>query len=609
ELRFEEHQSCGAHIPPSELLVDAWQLDVHKFTQAKLRAANHSAFSVPMPSFPPPPEQSSSFPQTNTATPTPSVGSPVSSQLSSPSSTLSSTSLQTSSPTHSTVTELPTGVLLVPFDLKGVTQTTPFYITTTSPGSDFPTIVPVIFPFDGPPVVCFSCFTKFPPNIEIRVPKFCIQLFGLKIGNCPPSDNGGGGGDDGGGDDDKPDPTEDDKGTGAQSDQQATPSCVTSAYTTITGCSATPAATTVRATSTVSHGSFEATCEPETCGGSQCPVRPRRGLLDEQQHRNLSKRGNPAEGEWPDPIDYENPNDFIGQQLIDIASGRGNGQNGRYNPILVLHGSTMNGVSEENAGMTTANHIIFRSRVAAIALQGLYGCKSVVVVSRRGAWVSHIWERDMTLQENFQDKIIGKDDDEDGPSIRRGLKETNRDFRFFTHGLEDMVENVEDRRSGFTFGDVLPDAVEKGDTTNKTSKDLNTRAFIFTPRHRFDRYRDGKLIPESEFLNNMELKRGTIRNGLRVARPSGFISDIYGGIDVDVVDYLPLPITNEMSLKYDQLEAERRATGRKEHVTEAFARSVDISNYMSIKQAGTPRGKLLLQYKPSKTCNDKAAWR
>ncbi|KAF6798194.1 hypothetical protein CMUS01_15731 [Colletotrichum musicola] len=287
------------------------------------------------------------------------------------------------------------------------------------------------------------------------------------------------------------------------------------------------------------------------------------GLLDEQQHRDLSKRGNPAEGEWPDPSDYANPNDFIGQQLIEIANGRGNVQSGRYNPILVPHGSTMNGVSDENAGMTTANHILFRSRVAAIALQGLYGCTSVVVVSRRGAWVSHIWERDMGWEKSFQDKVIGKDDDEDGPSIRRGFKETNRDFRVFTHGLEDMVENVEDRCSGFTFGDVLPDAREQGDTTNKTPKDLNTRAYIFTPRHRFNRYRDGKLIPEFEFLDNIDLNRGRISNGLLVARLSGFISDIYGGIDVDVVDYM----------------------------------------------AGTPRGKLLLRYKPAKTCNDKAAWR
>lgn len=398
-------------------------------------------------------------------------------------------------------------------------------------------------------------------------------------------------------------------GLGARSGQQAATSCVTSAYTTVTGCSATPAATTVRTTSTVSQSESEPTCEPETCGGSECPALPRRELLDEHEHAGLLKRGNPAEGEWPDPSDYVNPDSFIGRQLIAIRRGLDPSLNGGYDPVLVPHGDVAGNVPRDRLGITTANHILFKSRVAAIALEGLYGCTSVVVVSRRGAWVSHIWERDMTLEDQFQKKVIG--DDEESTGIKHAFKEWDPAFEFFEYGLEDMVENPEDRRVGFTFGDVLPSGADEEDDTLKTPKDLGTRAFIFTPRHRLaSRYKDdGTLMDESEFLDNIDFHKGTVRNGLRVARLSGLITDLFEGIPVEVVDYMPLPLTNEMHLRFDRLADERNAAKRPETADEARRRKMEVWNYMDRKQLGTPRGKLLLQYKPAKTCNDKAAWR
>lgn len=42
---------------------------------------------------------------------------------------------------------------------------------------------------------------------------------------------------------------------------------------------------------------------------------------------------------------------------------------------------------------TSAGFSYFRKEKSTIALGGLYGCTSLVVVSHKGAWVSHIWER------------------------------------------------------------------------------------------------------------------------------------------------------------------------------------------------------------------------
>lgn len=65
----------------------------------------------------------------------------------------------------------------------------------------------VIIPPSGPPVVCFGCYSSFPPNVKIDTPEFCVQLFGHSIGRCPPDGNEDSGGDD---ENEEPDPDDDD---------------------------------------------------------------------------------------------------------------------------------------------------------------------------------------------------------------------------------------------------------------------------------------------------------------------------------------------------------------------------------------------------------------
>ncbi|KAL0941980.1 uncharacterized protein CTRU02_204743 [Colletotrichum truncatum] len=600
-----------------------------------------SATSGLLPSSSVPFQLSHSTPGVSTFTPTPSIGSATTAKLYNSSTIFPTTSPSTTStlPVLSTITALPTNAILVPYPVSDVTHTTPFYITTTSSGSDSPTIVPVIFPFSGPPIICFGCISSFPPSIQIKVPQFCIQLLGAKIGNCPSGDQGGGGeggGGEGDGNDDEKDPksTKDEKassaestatststssctttltathhsifcsvtvtqGPGALQSPQTTRSCVTSAYTTVTGCSVTPAASTVRATSTVTFSYPEPTCDPEVCGGDAC-------LLELQTRspetlQDLEKRGIPSWGGWPDPEDYDDPSKFIGHQLQRISRFRPDPEfEVGYDPQIVRHGQS-HYVGAAHSGMTTANHVLFQSQVTALAVEGLYGCTAIVVVSQRGAWACHIWERDMTNPEFFQNKVL--------MDLHYGLEDSHSAKQYFRYGLDDLIGSPSLGPAGVMFGDIDEEDEESEDATLKTAKELNTRAFIITPRARFLRMRGHVVAPESEFMNDMNLMQGTRLNGDHVEELADMLSDTYGGIPVEVVGYSPLPVPNEMYIRHSMLVQQRIAENRAETLQERNRRLSEVYRYQTLSQSGTPRGKLLLQYQPAQTCEDKATWR
>lgn len=114
---------------------------------------------------------------------------------------------------------------------------------------------------------------------------------------------------------------------------------MTSAYTTVTGCSATPAATTVTTTSTTTLSYTEPSCEPETCGTEACSARIKAALA-KPPSKGLDRRGIPAYGDWPDPSDYLSRDQFIGDQLakfdhfdpvLEFEAG--------YEPQIVRHGT------------------------------------------------------------------------------------------------------------------------------------------------------------------------------------------------------------------------------------------------------------------------------
>ncbi|KAI0134711.1 hypothetical protein BJ170DRAFT_213377 [Xylariales sp. AK1849] len=292
-----------------------------------------------------------------------------------------------------TMTTLPSGASIL--TLTDYPGTTPVYITTTSPGGNEATVVPVIFPNTGPPEICFGCYITFPPNIEIQVPEFCIQLFGLKIGNCPKDDGNP-----------TQNPTQNPTETPTEScsttitatyesvfcvvtDSAQAPNtpCSTQAYSLVTGCTVAASMTT---TTTIIKPTTPLLCSPDTCGGGSCHIaRSLPGVETDHvgKHGN-AKRGQPDEGDWVDDDDYTSHDKFVAGEVYEA-----------YNEAYLEtndHVVKFPAATDPDAMMTTSETIQFGTEVASIMVQGLYGCTSVAVVSQRGAWVSHIWEPSFT---------------------------------------------------------------------------------------------------------------------------------------------------------------------------------------------------------------------
>ncbi|KAK2023167.1 hypothetical protein LX32DRAFT_628648 [Colletotrichum zoysiae] len=524
------------------------------------------------------------------------------------SSTVTGSGTLTDEP-HVTLTTLPPGVSLL--TLERVTYTSPTYITTTSPGSNHPTIVPIIIPFTGPPMICFNCFITFPPNIQIDVPQFCIQLFGLKIGNCPPKEDNKGNQkddkkdekkDDKEGDKDDEDKDEDEKPT--KSEQEATTtstsssctvtitathrsvfcpvtkgnsadaSCSTTAYTTATECSALGKTTTVTTTETPTP--VVPPCGPDTCGGQVCPVK--REIRPVPAAKDLLKRGNPQLGRWPDPSDYPDHKGFIADQIQEIAQGTEDRP--RYSPKLVHH---------FGGYPLSAGWVRFKSKVEALALQGLYGCTSIVLVSRRGAWVSHIWETVLLNTDpftSFNQMVDGY--------LPRGITPSDPNHKYYEYGMAELKDHPELGEAGVMFGDD-PQGTD-------TPSSLNMRAFIVTPRARMSPYiyrePDGRVIPH-DVLNQIHHQRGTIRMPERVERLKQEIANLFGDIPLEVLDYNAYVPKPEHTTKWE----------RGKIMTDDAGNEYNLRDYMALMCRNTVRGKFLLQYQPAGTCKEEAEWR
>ncbi|KAI8183577.1 hypothetical protein K4K51_013306 [Colletotrichum sp. SAR 10_75] len=347
----------------------------------------------------------------------------------------------------------------------------------------------------------------------------------------------------------------------------------------------------------------EERCEVSDCGDA-CPV-----ILwkDVEKPTWMTKRGMPVEGDWPDPEDYPEGrrdrfliNEF---QIITTWDPSPNNQDleffGGYDPVWVRHGQPEH-VGVEMAGMTTSNHVRFDSQVAAITLGGLYGCTAVVVVSQRGAWVSHIWENQIYTQKEFTFLV--------NDMLPKGIAPGEPGEEWMKFGMNTMVENPDRAPEGVMFGDVK----EKDDNTKhdaKSTQDIGTRAYIIAPRVRAERFRNGQLVPESEFLNDLNHNVGQIRYPSQVGKLKQIVRDILGDIPVETLDYSPQSLPNRIVEKYETLRMERVRAGRQETPEEASARRKECRGFQENVARTSVRGKLLIQYHPAKTCNDMASWR
>ncbi|KAI8243123.1 hypothetical protein K4K55_008947 [Colletotrichum sp. SAR 10_96] len=135
-----------------------------------------------------------------------------------------------------------------------------------------------------------------------------------------------------------------------------------------------------------------------------------------------------------------------------------------YEPKVVRHGVSKH-VDHDDVGMITSNWVVFKSEVTALALEGLYGCTSIVLVSRRGAWISHIFEEDMSFEPKFRYRVLEE--------MHEGLPPNHPSHRLFQYGLDDLIRKPRRGNAGVMFGD-----------DEETPQSLGMRAFIVTPRPR-----------------------------------------------------------------------------------------------------------------------------
>lgn len=283
------------------------------------------------------------------------------------------------------------------------------------------------------PVICFGCVPKVElPKIEIKTPQFCIRIFGLKIGNCPPDSEKKPGGGGGGGDkppEDDPEPTKSaeskSKETTTATSTTSTSSCT--ATTTISPhcdqhCFVSPVSTTGSSTS-FTTACNTATCRPtvvcsttvdkttttttftthsatptsveEFCGDPDsscvnCAGKPDGG-------KALAARQIPYI-EWnpqPDPELLENPR---GLTHPDTWPG---GKQDWFNRMFqyVFHycdGLTaprlLDDETIQSVGYSTMHHDVFADKALAGSTGPFWGCSGLLIITKRGIYTSHLWE-------------------------------------------------------------------------------------------------------------------------------------------------------------------------------------------------------------------------
>ncbi|KAI2621771.1 hypothetical protein GGR54DRAFT_79194 [Hypoxylon sp. NC1633] len=176
--------------------------------------------------------------------------------------------------------------------------------------------------------------------------------------------------------------------------------CSSLIYSTVTGCSGITAisnsVTTTTTTIQAQETPYNPFCSPSTCGTKKCSKK--RSIIEEDNSENLEKRDWEAaprrldrpvlDGEWAGPEYYGGRgigNKFFRGEVY-LAYTLSNIDPTRWGSVEV---------SEEKFDPnhpTTSHTRVWAGRSSTVALTGLFGCTAVVILSKRGVWVLHIWE-------------------------------------------------------------------------------------------------------------------------------------------------------------------------------------------------------------------------
>lgn len=372
--------------------------------------------------------------------------------------------------------------------------------------------------------------------------------------------------------------------------QEPSEDCSSLAYSTVKACSATNSEVT--ATTTKTRSAPKAThvlCGQSTCSGDTCGLPQEKRSVGNSTLGSLVKRGKPEDGEPPGPEDY---NGSVDQFVAKDTFG-----------TVVKH------AIPEMGDVTTSSSLVFRGKVEQIAITGLYGCTSVIAISKKGVFVSHTYERHMADgAPTFQEQVI--------QGVHRGL---GNDYHPF--GIDELTNNPDASPDGLgtIFGDNRPGA----------DNNLDVHVYIVTPRLRmpiYDTNADGtdKLdadgfpvwVPDEARLDenalpNTRLYPGSVTE-LLTNLDGSFKGSEHGAI-VDIIDYAPNVLPKAWHDKRDDLflevlDAEAgEATLRAQEELDKHRASVPY--ILGNGDNRNARGKVLVQYRPAHGCNDRAGWR
>ncbi|RYP91394.1 hypothetical protein DL770_002439 [Monosporascus sp. CRB-9-2] len=324
--------------------------------------------------------------------------------------------------------------------------------------------------------------------------------------------------------------------------------CTTLVYSTVTGCSVVGSTVTSTTTTTPTSTPIPQ-CAFEACGGdsSTCSVK----------ERDLSKR-RPDRVTQPDANTWAGPENYGGNNQDFMAGEVGLAY---QNPDIHNQGVVLdNGL--------TSNFVGFYGNTATLAVSGLYGCTSVIAVSKRGAWVSHIWEvplfthawndpnppTALEQRDIFQNQVL--------TALHAGTS-VNHVF-----GLAQMRDP--------SVGDDQP-------ISHYLDDDADPHVFIFAP---YMRGEWGTPNYNNEF-------------------PTG-LSEAWG--QDDGLPSKNQQIENEIKAIFSaqnglQVPYEKILYAPRQWANPLIPEDLGDSNY------DNHRGKVLVQYQPAKSCQEKASWR
>ncbi|KAF0324070.1 hypothetical protein GQ607_008775 [Colletotrichum asianum] len=517
------------------------------------------------------------------------------------------------------------------------------------------------------PVVCFGCFPgiQFPPKIKVtlKLPDICIQILWFKIGNCPSGEDkkGGGGGGGDGNDDDKPDDEPDDpESTQKSTEKTSSTSTSTSSSSSSSSCTITATATHQTVYCSVTRGkpaSFKSPLRnlilissllsrrswrqyltlddgsnhmPQqhlhddrrlqrhkrsdnsdydrlqvlkyhiirlaldrfACGGVCQIYSPKPSTPNQALPRDEEKRGNPAQGEWLDPDDYSNGYaEFMPAQLRE-ARNRPGGEG--FAPKLLQQAPAPDPMVPEPIFNNTddaaeaiqeweffrlpvsTQWITFEDRVASLAIERMVGCHAIVLVSRRGAFVCHFYEDSFFELYSTRTTMT---------ACLRGLPEDSPSRAWHEYGIEDVRDNPEDGKRGVILGN------QEGSDGEDDFEDVD--AFIITPRERpgYGSFGSGLTFQRiDELIMAPDVNAGRLSGIARqLNRVKQALAELFVDIPIKTIDYPPAMFTCEEWFR-------RRGTER----------TLDFSEALRDSIVDTPRGKVLLQYKPAPSCDQEA---